>query len=114
MNIEFVKWEIVSSMKNSMKSSMKSSIKSVWSGNLIKDIFGVEKIFLKEQNSDIKLLLDKKVINTEKPCDIKGKKLVHSIEMQLLVLSFKDGELIASSKKEEYTTHRKLKNYLEN
>jgi len=105
MNIEFSKWEKVSSMKRTLK--------SVWSANLIKDIFGVEKLFLKEQNSDIKLLLDKKVINREKTCERRGKIMVQFIEMQLLVLSFKDGELIAtSSKKEEFTNSRILNNYI--
>ena len=107
MNIEFVK------LKCEQVSPMKRTRKSVWSGNLIKDIFGVEKLFLKEQNSDIKLLLDKKVINREKTCERRGEIMLQFSEMQLLVLSFKDGELIASSKKEESTTPtRILKNYI--
>jgi len=85
--------------------------RSFWTDNLINDIFNKEKIFLKNQNSEIKLLINKEIKNL---CNIKTKGEFHSIKMRLLVLNFKNGELISSSNKEEYTSFRVLKNYIEN
>jgi len=81
-----------------------------WTDNLINDIFNKEKIFLKNQNSEIKLLINKEIKNL---CNIETKREFHSIKMQLLVLNFKNGELISSSNKEEYTSFRVLKNYID-
>jgi len=89
----------------------KKSGQLFWSDNLINNIFNKEKIFLKNQNSEIKLLVNKEIKNL---CNIQTKGEFHSIKMQLLILNFKNGELISSSNKEVYTSYRALKNYIEN
>ena len=91
--IEFSQWE---------------SRVSNWSKNLMQEIFGVDRLFIKEQNDEIKLLLDKEISFKET-----DEKKVRNIEMFLKVLTFKNGELISSCRKVENIRRRVLKDYID-
>ena len=76
--------------------------------NMIQELFNTDKLFAQWQNEDIKLLLNQEAHNIE------NDKSSEKVTMNLRVLKFKDGVLTATNDEiEEFTTHRRLKNYIE-
>ena len=84
-----------------------SQILSIDSKNIINELFNTDKLFAQWQNKDIRLLL------SQETDDVQNDKFREKVTMNLRILKFKDGVLIATYDEIEEFTRRQLKNYVE-
>lgn len=84
-----------------------SQILSIDSKNIINELFNTDKLFAQWQNKDIRLLL------SQETDDVQNDKFREKVTMNLRILKFKDGVLIATNDIIEEFTRRQLKNYVE-